>query len=80
MKMKTILVNAKTRLKDLKEGDLVITAELHRVKKIEGRNCIEVVDVEPACSVCKPASSCDHRFIKELGWGQHSIAKVVRIK
>ena len=63
---KEIIVKYPTRLKDLKVGDIVITAELHQVKKIERRNYITCTDInEP------------YPYIKLLGWGQQGILKVV---
>lgn len=61
-----IQVKYPTHLKDLKPGDIVITAELHEVKEIEGRDCISVTDIgEP------------FPHVMSLGWGQHCILKVI---
>lgn len=63
---KKIIVKYPTQLKDLKVGDIVITAELHQIKKIEGRNHIICTDIgEP------------FPYIKHLGWGQQGILKVL---
>ncbi len=75
-KMK-ILVDGDTRLKDLKVGDLVMTAEIHRVAKIKSKSSIVVTDYRPQCEVCGPV--CCHESIMNIGWGQHSIAKVLKI-
>ncbi len=63
---KEITVKYPTRLKDLKVGDIVITAELHQIRKIEGRNlitCTEIGEIYP--------------YIKHIGWGQQGIMKVI---
>ena len=63
---KKIIVKYPTYLKDLKVGDIVITAELHRIKKIEGRNFITCTSIgEP------------HPYVKQTGWGQQGILKVI---
>lgn len=73
--MKTITVKADTRLKDLKAGDLVMTAELMRVVKVRRGNRVDVVNVKPQCRVC--GQGCTHEFIRHIGWGQHGIVKVI---
>lgn len=92
MKMKTMRVLLNTRLKDIKVGDLVITAELHRVTAInkpwyvgsktkkEDKTVISVVSVKPRCGFCrdKGKRKCCHEYMMEIGWGQHNIAKVLK--
>ena len=61
-----IIVQYPTYLRHLKVGDIVITAELHQIRAIHGRegiDCTEINDQYP--------------FIKHLGWGQQGILKVV---
>jgi len=61
-----IKVKYPTCLKDLKVGDIVITAELHQIKQIDDRHCIECTDIgEP------------YPYVKHLGWGQQGILKVI---
>ena len=63
---KKIVVKYPTHLKDLKVGDIVITAELHQIKKIEGRNHITCTEIgEP------------YPYIKHTGWGQQGLLKVI---
>lgn len=63
---KVITVKYPTRLKDLKVGDIVITAELHQIKKIENRNYITCTQIgEP------------YPYIKHLGWGQQGLLKII---
>ncbi len=76
--MKTILVKADTKLADIKEGDVVMTGELHEVVKIDG-NHLHVVQVRPRCETCG-SRKCSHRYIKRVGWGQQSVQKVLRVR
>lgn len=89
MSIKTILVKADTELSDLKVGDLVMTAELHKIVKINNpghsKYCVGrqetnflVVDVLPHCDSCG-RHQCKHEHFKWLGWGQHCLAKVLKI-
>jgi hypothetical protein len=85
-KRKTIKVLMDTKLSDLKVGDLVITAELHRVEAIGdpergyydrgGKTNISVSQVKPQCGACKK-QRCEHTRVMTVGWGQHCIAKVL---
>ena len=75
-KVNNLIVDMNTKLSDLKPGDLVITAEIHRVIKVEDEEHITCVDVKPLCQACNP-DPCGHEYIKELGWGQQSIAKII---
>ena len=77
-KMKKILVDGNTRLKDLRIGDLVMTAEIYRVDNVKNSDLIEVSEDKPQCEVCGPGR-CAHQCIKTLGWGQQSIAKILKI-
>lgn len=63
---KTIQVLYPTQLKDLKVGDIVITAELMEIKSIERADHITVTDVGGV-----------HPYVKHIGWGQQGILKVV---
>lgn len=86
MKTKKITVLANTRLKDLKVGDLVMTAEVMRVVQIfkpherweSGGWPLLVTDVKPQCSCCK-SSKCGHESFKHLGWGQQGAVKVLKM-
>ncbi|KKN07451.1 hypothetical protein LCGC14_1066770 [marine sediment metagenome] len=63
---KEIVVKYPTRLKDLKVGDIVITAELYQITEIDSRDCITCTDLgEP------------YPYIKHTGWGQQGILKVI---
>lgn len=73
--MKTITVKADTRLKDLKVGDLVMTAELMKVRHIRNRQYIAVTSVIPQCQTC--GRNCAHQWIKHTGWGQQGVVKVL---
>ena len=80
--MKTITIKADTKLSDLKVGDLVMTAEIHRITKIDKqckgeRTDIRVVDVRPQCGTCGK-HTCKHEHFMWLGWGQHKIAKILK--
>ncbi len=61
-----INVQYPTRLKDLKVGDIVITAELMQVKSIKKSDHIVVTDVGGVFP-----------YIKHIGWGQQGILKVI---
>ena len=63
---KVIQVKCPTHFKDIKVGDIVITAELHKIISIKNRNFIECTDVGGV-----------HGCIKHLGWGQQGLLKVV---
>jgi len=86
--MKTILVKGDTKLSDLKVGDLVITAEIARIVKVDRgphgyydkgeKTYIHVVTVRPRCETCGK-KKCVHEYIKTVGWGQQEIAKVLKI-
>ena len=82
MAIKEIVVKGNTRLADLKEGDLVMTAEIHRVVSVNGINSIVVGQHTPRCRVCElqDKDECTHPYVKSLGWGQQSIAKILKIK
>ena len=85
--MKTIKVQTDTKLSDLKVGDLVITAEIHRVTHISTadecgpydknkRTNIFVTNVKPQCGSCK-SSKCKHERVMTVGWGQQCIQKII---
>jgi hypothetical protein len=76
----TISVMTNTKVSDLKVGDLVITAEMHRVTGINSDGSVEVITVKPKCEYCvKHDCNCDHRHHMYVGWGQLGIAKVIEI-
>ena len=64
---KTIVVKYPTRLKDLKVGDIVITAELHQIKEIVNRTYITCTELN------RP-----YPYVKHTGWGQQGILKVIK--
>lgn len=76
--MKTITLKVDTELKDLKPGDLVMTAELHKVKKVRDEGWIEVVPVLPKCTLDCCKRECKHRHIMHIGYGQQGVLKVIR--
>ena len=75
---KTLFVKTDTKSSDLTVGDLVITAEIHRVKEIRQDGSVEVVTVKPGCHYCDTNGfECEHSHIMEVGWGQLSVAKII---
>ena len=64
-------------LEGIKPGDLVITAEIHRVVKRFGshKGSWAVVDVHPVCGTCK-TRKCFHERIMHEGYGQQGIMKL----
>ena len=73
---KTMVVQLGTKLKDLKVGDLVTTAEVHRVVKVRDAEWIEVAPVLPQCSVC--GKKCLHTHVMHVGYGQQGVLKVLK--
>ena len=63
---KNIIVKYPTRLKDLKVGDIVITAELHVIKEITNRTYITCTQIGE-----------HYPYVKHTGWGQQGLLKVV---
>jgi hypothetical protein len=65
------------KLRDLKVGDIVATAEIFTVVKINDSTSIEVVELLPACYACK-VGECGHVYVKEIGYGQQGLFLVPR--
>jgi hypothetical protein len=63
-----IVVLGHTKLSDLKPGDLVMTAEIMEVIKVKSRGFI----------TCTIMAGRNAPCVKELGWGQQSVLKVIR--
>ena len=77
--VKTLLEKFDTK-PNLKAGDLVLTAEIHRVVEVHEHE-VEVVHVFPECRVCKKSGhdECDgHTAIKDLNskGGQQVLMKL----
>ena len=78
--VKKLLENFDTK-PNLKAGDLVLTAEIHRVVEVDwngNKNDIEVLHVFPECTTCKNPDECGHTAIKLLNrkGGQQVLMKL----
>ena len=77
---KRFLVQTDTKASDLKPGDLVVTAEIHRVEGPFDKGNPDdflVTAVLPICPACKKVP-CAHRHVMSAGrHGQQSILKII---
>jgi hypothetical protein len=75
MKQDTKLLTGRFRHSGFKRGDLVVTAEIHRVHKVKPDGKMEVSTVYPVCEVCQKNGypECVHRHIVSPGPGQHGV-------
>lgn len=73
----------------INNGDLVITAEIHRVvdkdwskKHLSAGGDVEVVTIWPECSVCAPKECCHSRIMRMGGAyaGQQAVMKLAKKK
>ncbi|HUX01419.1 MAG TPA: hypothetical protein VMY35_10620 [Phycisphaerae bacterium] len=77
---KRFLVQKVTRTADLKPGDLVITAEVHRVAgpHEEGnKSDFRVADILPRCPTCKGRRCCHEHIMSAGRFGQQCILKII---
>lgn len=68
-----IEVKVPTRLKDLKVGDVVMSASLYRVDEIKSKDWVACTLVNP-----EPSFTGFSHLILNTGWGQHGVLKVKR--
>ena len=61
----------------LHKGDLVVTAEIHRVIKKFGPGRYEVATIWPECGCCRK-KECIHPRVMHVGPGQHGVMKLKR--
>lgn len=71
--MKTELANRFT-FDGIKPGDYVVTAEIHQVAKVEGKDFLHVNTVLPACQC--GAKKCKHLRIMSARFGQQGVMKL----
>jgi len=58
----------------IKRGDLLITAEIHRVKRVRKDGLLDVVTVSEECCACN--GECQHERVMSRVWGQQGAMKI----